>query len=303
MPRAAVLSLHARVDGVQPAAWEHPSLVQLWGPRYHTYVVAASDFAVFSLGRLPDDAKARLRAETIAAQLHAHLDGERMTHAQAGQALGVNPNLFKYAAATGTVAIRWDGARAPTIWTVAAPRVDPADARRELGPALSPRLRTGRVEAASPAGQASRAARPPPRSRRSPGRSCRSGRHSATSGCSPATSPRCVPRTRLPRLLGCSRAAMPYFLLDGAERELLVPDADQRARLWTSRVWPGALLVDGEVRGTWRRSQGTVAIDAWNGLPPAARDAIEAEAATLPLPGLEGRIVGAMEHVTGREIT
>ena len=46
-----------------------------------------------------------------------------------------------------------------------------------------------------------------------------------------------------------------YFLLDGAERELLVPEADQRQRLWTSRVWPGALLVDGEIRGTWRRAQ------------------------------------------------
>ena len=48
-----------------------------------------------------------------------------------------------------------------------------------------------------------------------------------------------------------------YFLLDGAERELLVPRADQRDRLWTPRVWPGALLVDGEIRGTWRRAQHT----------------------------------------------
>jgi hypothetical protein len=33
MPRAALLSLHARVEGVQPSTWEHPSLAQLWGPR------------------------------------------------------------------------------------------------------------------------------------------------------------------------------------------------------------------------------------------------------------------------------
>ena len=31
MPRAALLSLHARVDGVEPSTWEDPSLVQLWG--------------------------------------------------------------------------------------------------------------------------------------------------------------------------------------------------------------------------------------------------------------------------------
>jgi hypothetical protein len=39
MPRAALLSLHARVAGIEPSSWEHRSLAQLWGPRYHTYVV------------------------------------------------------------------------------------------------------------------------------------------------------------------------------------------------------------------------------------------------------------------------
>jgi hypothetical protein len=81
-----------------------------------------------------------------------------------------------------------------------------------------------------------------------------------------------------------------YFLLHGAARELLVPRADQREQLWTSRVWPGALLVDGEIRGTWRRAQHTMRIDAWGRLSRGARDAIEAEADTLPLPGLDRRI-------------
>ena len=57
MPRAALLSLHARVDGVDPSTWEDPSLAQLWGPRYSTYVVPKRDFALFSLGRYPDDPK------------------------------------------------------------------------------------------------------------------------------------------------------------------------------------------------------------------------------------------------------
>jgi hypothetical protein len=78
-----------------------------------------------------------------------------------------------------------------------------------------------------------------------------------------------------------------YFLLDGAERELLVPSAGQRDRLWTSRVWPGALLVDGEIRGTWRRAQHAVRIDAWARLPRRTRDAVEDEAGSLPLPGLD----------------
>src|SRR6266704_4570633 len=131
MPRAALLSLHARIDGVESSTWEDPALAQLWGPRYHTYVVAKRDFALFSLGRFPDNAKSRLRAERIAERLHAHLDGTRMTDREVGRALGLG-NSIRYAATTGTVAIRWEGARAPTVWTVVAADVDPADARREL---------------------------------------------------------------------------------------------------------------------------------------------------------------------------
>jgi hypothetical protein len=78
-----------------------------------------------------------------------------------------------------------------------------------------------------------------------------------------------------------------YFLLDGAERTLLVPRADQRERLWTSRVWPGALLVEGEIRGTWRRAQHTVRIDVWSRLSRGVRETIEAEARSLPLPGID----------------
>src|SRR6187455_56510 len=55
MPRAAVLSIHARVDGTRPSTFEDPSLVQVWGPRFSAFVVAAQDRAVFTLGRLPDD--------------------------------------------------------------------------------------------------------------------------------------------------------------------------------------------------------------------------------------------------------
>ena len=73
MPRAALLSIHARVEGTEPSTWEDPSLVQLWGPRYHAYVVAARDLAVFSLGRLPDDAGSRQVAEDLAARLLTHL--------------------------------------------------------------------------------------------------------------------------------------------------------------------------------------------------------------------------------------
>jgi Winged helix DNA-binding domain len=78
-----------------------------------------------------------------------------------------------------------------------------------------------------------------------------------------------------------------YFLLDGAERTLLVPREDQRKLLWTPRVWPGALLAEGEIRGTWRRAQHVVRIETWARFSREARDAVEAEAKALPLPGLD----------------
>ena len=281
MPRAALLSLHARVDGVESSTWEDPSLVQLWGPRYQTYVVAKRDFALFSLGRLPDNAKSRLRAERMAERLHARLDGTRMTDREVG--LG---NAVRYAATTGTVAIRWEGARAPTVWTVVAAEVDPADARRELarryihifGPATANGF--ARWAGISP-------------------RSASDAFASFEASLLPVRSPlgdewllaEDEPAIRAGETVAAPARLLPsgdaYFLLDGPERQLLVPREDQRQRLWTPRVWPGALLVKGEIRGTWRRAHHTVRIDPWARLSRETRDAIEAEANALPLPGVE----------------
>ena len=132
MPRAALLSIHARVDGTEATAWEDPAFVQVWGPRFSAYVVPADDLALFTLGRLPDPGRARTVAEETADRLEAFLAGRSMSANEAGRGLGVHPNAFRYAAPTGRVLIRWDGANRPTIWTVPAPKVDPLDARAEL---------------------------------------------------------------------------------------------------------------------------------------------------------------------------
>ena len=63
MPRAALLSIHARVSGAGPDAWADPSLVQVWGPRFSVFVVPAEDAALFTIGRYPDDARGRRVAE------------------------------------------------------------------------------------------------------------------------------------------------------------------------------------------------------------------------------------------------
>jgi DNA glycosylase AlkZ-like len=288
MPRAALLSLHARVEGVESSTWEDPSLAQLWGPRYSTYVVPKCDFALFSLGRLPDTAKGRLRAERMAERMHAQLAGARMTDRELGRAIGVG-NAMRYAAPTGTVAIRWDGARAPTVWTVGAPEVAPADACRELARRYLHVFGPTTAEGFARWAGISR-------------RSAANAFASLDASLEPVTSPlgdewlladdepvvRAAETPPAPaRLLPSGDA---YFLLDGRERELLVPRADQRERLWTPRVWPGALLVEGEIRGTWRRSHHTVRIEAWARLSRQRRDAIEAEASALPLPGVDRQI-------------
>jgi hypothetical protein len=289
MPRAALLSIHARVEGTQPFSWEDPSLAQLWGPRFSAYVVAAVDVPVFSLGRLPADEKGRRRAEETAAHLHGFLRGRRMTYGEAGHGLGRHPNSLRYAAPTGTVLIRWDGARQPTVWTVPPPEIDPLDARLELA-----RRHLHIFGPTTPAAFAQWAGIKPPGGR--------AAFEALGGSLTPVRTPlgeawilahdeptfRADPRpTASGRLLPSGDA---YFLLQGADRELLVPEADRRRALWTPRVWPGAVLVAGELVGTWRRADARITIQAWRRLSGAERAAVEAEAASLPLPGVRERI-------------
>jgi hypothetical protein len=283
MPRAALLSIHARVEGTRPTAWEDPSLVQVWGPRFSAFVVAGPDRAVFTLGRLSDNRERRRFAQDMAARLHAFLDGRRMTYGEAGRALGVHPNALRYAAPTGTVLIRWEGARQPLIWTVPAPDVDPHEARLELarrhlhvfGPTTPEAFREWagiRPPAPRAAFEALGDSLTPVRTPIGDGWILASDEESFRAPPAPPAPARLLP------------SGDTYFLLQGSDRELLVPEADRRPQLWTPRVWPGALLLDGEVVGVWRRAAEKLAIETWRPLAPAERDAVEAEAASLPLP-------------------
>jgi Winged helix DNA-binding domain len=291
MPRAALFSMHARVKGCGSNFWEHPSLVQLWGPRFNVYVVAGKDLPVFSLARLPDNARGCDRAYDIASRLQALLDGRRMPVNQAGKTMGVHPNSLRYAAPTGTVLLRWDGAHDAVVWSGLPPRVGPPEARLELarrylhvfGPSTVPSfagwagIGTSEAKAAfdglagelapvhTPIGDAWILADDEAGFRE-------------TSTSKPAAPARFLP------------SGDAYFLLWGPDRELLVPDAKRPTELWTTRVWPGALLVNGEIFGVWRRSGTKVSINAWRRLSPPEWEAVEAEATMLPLPGINGSI-------------
>jgi len=290
MPRAALLSIHARVDGTEPSTWEDPSLVQLWGPRFSAYVVAAQDVPVFSLGRLPAEDKGRRRAEETAARLQAFLAGRTMSYGEAGHAMGQNPNSLRYAAPTGTVLIRWEGARQPTIWAVPPPDIDPAEARLELarrylhifGPATSGGFARWAGIKPAPARAAFDALAGSLTPARTP-----VGDAFILAADEPTFAAPAKAVDAGARLLPSGDA---YFLLQGADRELLVPEAERRRTLWTPRVWPGAVLLGGEIVGTWRRADTVFTVEPWRPLSPMEREAVEAEAESLPLSGIKTRI-------------
>ena len=289
MPRAALLSLHARVKGIGPAFWEHPSLVQIWGPRFSNYVIAANDLPIFSVGRLPEDARRRARALDTASRLRAFLNGRRLPFESLGRAMGVAPNSLRYAAPTGTVLIRWDGARQPTIWNVPAPEMDPHHARLELA------RRYLHVFSPAPASAFAKWAGIP-----------EAEAEKAFAELSGTMTPVHTPvgdafilasdesafraKPKLPAPARLLPSGDTYYLLWDSDRVLLVPDPRCRAALWTTRVWPGALLVRGEIAGVWRRSAAEVSIETWRPLSAKECEAAEAEAVSLPLPGLRAPI-------------
>jgi hypothetical protein len=85
---------------------------------------------------------------------------------------------------------------------------------------------------------------------------------------------------RITRLLG------PYDLyLQGRDRSILVADAAHAKALWPVLGRPGAVLIDGEIAGTWRpRRSGkrfSLAVDFWSAVPAKRRTEIEAQAERL----------------------
>jgi hypothetical protein len=289
MPRAALLSIHARVAGTRPTTWEDPTLVQLWGPRFSAYVVAREDLAVFSLGRYSEAGRSRREADDLAERLATFTAGRRMLHEDAGRGVGVHPNRLRYAATTGTVLIRWDGARQPTIWTVRRPEVEPHDARFELARRYLHVFGPGAPEAfARWAGIGT-----------PDGRMAFEGLEAELTRVRTLLGDGWILADDEPSFLEPAGAPAParllpsgdaYCLLWGADRELLVPEPARQARLWTSRVWPGAILVGGEIVGTWRRAQADVTLEPWTRLSGTQHAAVEEEAHALPLPDVEGRL-------------
>jgi hypothetical protein len=247
------------------------------------FVVARSDLAVFTLGLLSDDPRRRQRAEEVAERL-ARLDGLPMSYSKAGRILGVIPNSLRYGAPTGTLLLRWDGSGSPTIWTIPRPSTDEKQSRLELarryihvyGPASPESFARWSGLSVQHAGAIFTALASTLTQVQTP-----IGEGWILNGDEEAIRSDPKPQARA-RLLPSGDA---YLLLQGSDRELLLPNTGHRSELWPSRVWPGGIFVDGEIVGTWRRSNAKVTLSLWKQLSGKQREAVIEEAESLPIPG------------------
>src|SRR5437899_2719993 len=263
-PRSAVLALHARVKDVSPSAWKDPRFAQVWGPRGAVYVVPSRDVAVFTLGRSPRNP---ILAAAVKAAAEKANRAFRVRQAQpervlSDRAAGVNFRELRIASMTGAVRIEWDGAT--TSWRlVEAPAEAPDSARLELARRLLRSVGPSTPQefawwsggwagsyGASTRGELSDAQQ----TFRSLDKELAEGELEGRK--------RWVlrpDRSRLEHALPLQTVRLlpagdPY--LASADRALLVPQPRFRSELWPKSVWRGALLMHGQLVGTWRRPVG-----------------------------------------------
>ncbi|HEY2916197.1 MAG TPA: crosslink repair DNA glycosylase YcaQ family protein [Candidatus Limnocylindrales bacterium] len=288
VPRGGVLSLHARVQAVAPDAWEDPSLVQIWFRGGTDYLVPRADAGIFTLGSYPRDPVRAQLLEHIADLVHG-VTGGRMSR-DIPDDLGGRRLLYRRAAVTGRLHIRWD---ASLTWVIPVerPAIDPEDARLELArrffawfaPASVAQLaRWTGVEPkdARTTAQAIDHELVPvqvdgPIDKPGEQRFALAARVDALRTAAPIEGARLLPMDD------------PFTKLDHG---LLVADEARRLqalpRVGRSPGYiPGAVLLDGAVVGGWQRQGRKVTIHPFGRLTARARDLIEREALALPIAG------------------
>jgi hypothetical protein len=277
------LSLHARVQGVGPTAWEDESLAQVWGPRLAVYVVPKSDLAVFTIGRLPRDEEKRQAIEKVADEAARVLGEGTMRIRSLFEALSTDTNGLRATGATGRLLLRWD-TRDTMVSVAERPQVDLDEARVELarrflhwfGPATADQFtRWAGVERRD--GRATWALLE---------RELIAVELEGRSGFVLASDESAFRRSRPIEGVRLLPFGDPYLYADD---ELLVPDAARGEGVWAPAAkvprmpngkpfMPGAILVDGEIVGIWGRQQGRIALKLWDALARHVEDEVRAEA-------------------------
>ena len=278
-PRSAQLSLHARLSDVDPSAWEHPSLVQVW-LRRSDFVVPLADVGVFTRGAMPRDPAAAADLERLADEAERACEGRPRPTREVDHAIEGLPSflLFRFVSATGRIRIRWDASRIDAV-PAPAPEVDDEEARAEL-------LRRflawyGPVSAA-------RFARWAGVTREDAEQTWRSVEDELVPVSVEGGRARWVLAADLDELRATEPPVVGVRLLPqndphlhlvedvaAADREIPEP-VDVTSRLRNSLT--GRILLDGELVGGWGRSKGDVTLDPWAPIEGGRRDDVEAEA-------------------------
>jgi Winged helix DNA-binding domain len=284
VPRAGLISLHARVERTTADSWADPSLVQIWFRGGADYLVPLADAGVFTLGSYPRDRERAAELERLADDIHRATEGRTLPVREVSRLLGHEGTTgVRFSALTGRVHIRWDASR---IWLIPVerPAIDVEDARRELarrflhwyGPTTRARLATWTGVQPRDAAETWQAIEPELAAVEILGerRFMRAVDVDALERAEPVSGVRLLPFDD------------PFTKLD---RELLVHDETLRAKVlpagYSRGFIPGAILVDGEIVGAWQRLGRSVTLHPIKTLAASVREALEAEALAFPIAG------------------
>jgi hypothetical protein len=133
VPRAGLIGLHARVEGVQLSDWDHPLLCQIWFRGGADYIIPRTDIAPFTLGTLPRNPLKRAAIDHAADRVVQFLAGRELKAREVNEGVGGSPTTWPSAkpSRSGRILIRRN---ACTIFAYECerPDVDEEDARLEL---------------------------------------------------------------------------------------------------------------------------------------------------------------------------
>lgn len=282
-PRSAVLSMHARVEGVEPDDWSNRSLIQVWGPRGAVYVVPKDDLGVFTLGLMPRDPDRVKDLEQKARQVVRLLDGRPQRHSAVLKRLPKVGDIREllWVATTGQFLPVWD-ASTTALYQAEPSTADAEECRLELarrflhylGPTTTKALQwwtDGTAEDTT----ATMAALGPELATVDV-----AGEEVLMLAADIETATIATPPKGLQLLppddVYINRLCGP----------LLVPDGALYSRLYPSAPSPGALVVDGEVLAVWRRRGRRLTMIPFPGTRVGELTEQVLEAARhLPLPG------------------
>lgn len=279
-PRSGLLSLHARLADVGPKSWADLGLVQT-RVRSAVYLVPEQDFGVFTVGRSPRAADSSRELADVATTIDRVLGGEPRRHRDVFGALSPEQGRLVWAAAVfGRWRIWWD---TRTSWLLPCdpPDVEPDLARGELA-----RRFLAWFAPTTPESFARWAMVDQPDAEQT-WRSIRSELVPVSFG----GKQRFVHERDADTLFGRTETASDVRLLPPgdpylySDRALLVATGRHYDALYRAKgEAAGAILLDGEIVGTWARQAHRVTLRPWRTLDTRATDALTAEASAMAGP-------------------